>query len=100
MFYKVRVVAMDVAKWSPYEGAGDHLFSKGGYDVGNAKTVEEVKQLISDDLGYEPDDHDYDGSIVYGCRIENGDAYADDNGEFIVDYIYEVTEVKPAHIFG
>ena len=96
--YKLELNIMDVTEFN--EDYGDwsgEMFSKGVeffepyyFEV---LTEDNIKAAIEDMLYVEYKDYDLayiDDRVIYS-RIENGDAYEDPNGKYLVDYDFTVS---------
>tara|TARA_A100001515_G_scaffold46485_1_gene36594 strand:- start:82 stop:765 length:684 start_codon:yes stop_codon:yes gene_type:complete len=91
--YVVRVLDMMVHRWSQEEGQGEYVCSKCGYDVGWWQNVEDVKAELPEHFPGIEFEQDEDGCLNY-CRTEDENAWADENGEFIVDYVIVVEKLQ------
>ncbi len=100
--YKLRVIDITVHKWGgDSEGEGDHVCNKGGFTIGSFDTIAKAKAELADFFGYEPDYEAYKGEdYVCGGIIENEDAYADPNGEYIADYVVVLDKVCAVSNWG
>ena len=94
--YKLRVIDIIVHKWGE-DGQGDYVCSKGGFTIGSFDTIAKAKEELAEFFGYEPD---YEGDFVCGGIIENEDAYADPNGQLIVDYVVTLDKVCTVSNWG
>ena len=90
--YRIRVLDMMVHEWSE-EGQGEYVCSKGGYEVGEYRTPEELREALEEHFPDIDLAQDEDGWLQY-AQIENGEGYRDDNGGFIVDYTIAVEKVQ------
>jgi len=100
--YKLRVIDITVHKWGgDSEGEGDHVCNKGGFTIGSFDTIAKAKAELADFFGYEPDYEAYESEdYVCGGIIENEDAYADPNGEYIADYVVVLDKVCAVSNWG
>ena len=96
--YKLELNSVDVTEFNEDYGdwSGDR-FSKGAefYEPYYLEELTEnnIKAAIEDMLYVEYKDYDLeyiDGRVIYS-RIENGDAYEDPNGRYLVDYDFTLT---------
>ena len=96
--YKLELNSVDVTEFNEDYGdwSGDRL-SKGAefYEPYYLEELTEnnIKAAIEDMLYVEYKDYDLvyiDGRVIYS-RIENGDAYEDPNGKYLVDYDFTLT---------
>ena len=92
-WYNIEVIIMDVHKWGE-EGQGDYVCSKSGFQMGTEPTLEKARQHINDYFGYEIDDDSINGDLIMANQIEDENAYRDDNGGYIVDYIIRIHHVE------
>ena len=95
--YVVRVLDMTVHRWSQEEGQGDYGWSYGGYKVGWWQNVEDVKAELPEHFPGIEFEQDEDGCLNY-CQIQDENGWADENGEFIVDYVIEVEKVQTSPV--
>lgn len=84
--YKLNVVDITVHRWGP-EGQGDYVCSKGGFEVGVYPTLDEAKAGAGEFLGYTLSEDAYRGDFIMGTIIEDANAYADPDGDYIADYV-------------
>lgn len=93
VYYDMQVISMQVHKWGE-EGQGDYVYSKSGFQMGTEPTLEKARQHINDYFGYEIDDDSINGDLITANQIENENAYQDDNGGYIVDYLIRINRVE------
>ena len=98
--YQVNVTMMDVHKWDKQEGEGDYVCSKGGYEIGTYSTLLKAKEGIKEHFGYEPDPDDIEKDHLHMSLVENEEAEADENGNFIVDYTVKINKIEPVSLIG
>ena len=98
--YKLRVIDIIVHKWGE-DGQGEYVFSKGGFTIGSFDNIAKAKAELAEFFGYEPDYEAYESKdYVCGCIIENEDAYADPDGEYIADYVVTMDKVCTVSNWG
>lgn len=93
--YRLEVVDIMVHKWSNEDGQGEYVCNKGGYHVADYSSISEAIDSISDDMGYTMDAGSFCGEYIQASRIENDDAYQDEDGGFIADYTYQIFHTVP-----
>ena len=98
--YRLRVIDIIVHKWGD-DGQGEHVCSKGGFTIGSFDTIAKAKAELAEFFGYEPDYEAYEGEdYVCGGIIENEDAHADPDGEYIADYVVTMDKVSTVSNWG
>ena len=98
--YKLRVIDITVHQWGE-DGQGEHVCNKGGFTIGSFDTIAKAKAELAEFFGYEPDYEAYEGEdYVCGTIIENEDAYADPDGEYIADYVVTMDKVCTVSNWG
>ena len=96
--YSVNVVDQTVHRWGE-DGKGDYVCSKGGFHIGTYPTLDAAKKAINDYFSYELDSDAYQDEYISATQIEDADAYADPNGDYIVDYVLCIDKVERV-LFG
>ena len=91
--YKLNVVDITVHRWGS-EGQGEHICNKGGFEVGTYPTLDEAKAGASSFFGYTLSEDDYRGDFITGNIIEDVNAYADPDGDYIADYIMCIDKIE------
>ena len=101
-YYKLHVIDITVYKWGgDSEGEGDRVCNKGGFTIGYFDTIAKAKDQLAEFFGYEPDYEAYKGEdYVCGSIVENEDAYADPDGEYIADYVVALDKVCAVSNWG
>lgn len=90
--YNLEVVDIHVHRWGP-EGQGEYVCTKGGFTVGGYPTLDEAKAGASEFLGYTLDEDDYYGDHITGNILEDVDAYADPDGDYIANYTMRIDKI-------
>ena len=90
--YQVNAIDQTVHRWGE-DGQGDYVCSKGGFEIGTYPTLDAAKAAIDEHFGYELHPDDYQDDYISATQIEDADAYADPNGDYIVDYILCVDKI-------
>lgn len=98
--YRARIVNIDVHKWDDTNGEGDYVCCKGGFTIGYADSIADVKQIISDWFDYPVDDECIveDGTYISMSQIEDIDAYATPKGDYIAEYLIIVEEIRHVNL--
>jgi len=95
MNYRVKVISMDVHRWSNETGQGDFVCSKSGFDMDTFHDLKQAKMFLNAYFDYvlTEDDIAEDG-LIQASLIEDENGYADKDGGYIVDYLIEVIEQR------
>jgi hypothetical protein len=88
--YQVKVIDMTVHRWCDTHGQGEFVCCKGGFTLGEYKSVADAKIGLNKWFDYKLDTESYDGEHVHASLIEDVEGYATPNGDFITDYFMEV----------
>ena len=91
--YTLNVVDITVHRWGP-EGQGDHVCNKGGFTVDTYPTLDAAKAGANEFFGYELEEDSYQDDYIMGTIIEDVDAYADPDGDYIADYVMCIDKVE------
>ena len=95
--YQVKVIDMTVHRWCNTHGMGEFVCCKGGFTLGEYKSVADAKIGLNEWFDYELDAESYDGEHVRATLIEDVEGYAAANGDFITDYFMEVIKCDPVN---
>jgi hypothetical protein len=92
----VNVRDIIISEWDNEQGQGAHVCNKGGFELAGCSTVMQALESIESFIGYKLDRDHLDGSgwFISASVIGNADGYACQNGKYIADYFFSITERK------